>query len=405
MTERMNRNGIALNRYWACLVLMLAAVFSVAAQGKGIAGELMPAINLVNISTNKKSLALGGLSNIVKEKAFGVQIGGLYNHIGDMGRGVAIAGLGNTVLGSYYGMQIGGLWNYNADASKGLMIGGLSNIVGDSFDGMQLAGLTNTAKDTKGVQVAGLANWVKDMYGMQLAGLVNISQDTYGLQLAGLTNITKDVYGLQLAGLTNISQDAFGLQIAGLTNIAKEVYGMQFAGLVNVAKRVKGVQFASILNVAEESDCPIGLINIVKNGSMGVAFTYDMMGNALASFRSGGKFTYGIVGVGLNQHMADKLVLEAGYGVHIPVCKWLQVNNEVKATAPVNTSSTNFAYLLAPSITLWNHCNLFAGASINYLMADKDLDFVPKRELWNRQSADGVHHLYIGYQVGVQYVF
>ena len=164
MTERMNRNGIALNRYWACLVLMLATIFSVAAQGKGIAGELMPAINLVNISTNKKSMTLGGLSNIVKEKAFGVQIGGLYNHIGDMGRGVAIAGLGNTVLGSYYGMQIGGLWNYNADASIGLMIGGLSNIVGDSFDGMQLAGLTNTAKDTKGVQAAGLANWVKDMY-------------------------------------------------------------------------------------------------------------------------------------------------------------------------------------------------------------------------------------------------
>ena len=382
----MNRNGIALNRYWACLVLMLAAVFSVAAQGKDIAGvnakrsseepgselqsvevtrrervaEVMPAINLVSISTNKKSLALGGLSNIVKEKAFGLQIGGLYNHIGSMGRGVAIAGLGNTVLGSYYGMQVGGLWNYNADASKGLMIGGLSNVVGDGFDGMLFAGLTNIAKETRGVQ---------------LAGLVNISQDTYGLQLAGLTNIAKDVYGLQ------------------------------FGGVVNVAKRVKGVQFASILNVAEESDCPIGLINIVKNGSMGVALTYDMMGNALASFRSGGKCTYGIVGVGLNQHMDDKLVLEAGYGVHIPVCKWLQVNNEVKATAPVNTSSTNFAYLLAPSFILWNHCNLFGGASINYLMVDKDLGFVPERELWSKQSADGVHRLYIGYQVGVQYVF
>ena len=371
MTYRMKRNNIAPSRLGACIVLLIAAIFSVAAQGKGITGvntkyspeepvletlsvevtrreriaEAIPAINLVNISTNKKSMVLGGLSNIVKEKAFGLQIGGLYNHIGGMGRGVAIAGLGNTVLGSYYGMQIGGLSNYNADGSIGLMIGGLSNVVGDGFDGMLLAGLANIAKETRGVQ---------------LAGLVNISQD---------------------------------------------IYGLQFAGLVNVAKRVKGVQFASILNVAEESDCPIGLINIVKNGSMGVAVTYDMMCNALASFRSGGKCTYGIVGVGLNQCVTDKLVLEAGYGVHIPVCKWLQVNNEVKATAPINTSSTNFAYLLAPSITLWNHCNLFGGASINYLMADTDLDFVPKHELWNKQSADGVHRLYIGYQVGVQYVF
>ena len=401
MTDRMNKNGIVLNRFWACMVLMLVAVFSVAAQGGEIAGvnakhgpedsaselqsvevtrrervaEGMPVINLVNISTNKKSLALGGLANIVKEKALGLQIGGLYNHIGSMGRGVVIAGLGNTALGSYYGMQIGGLWNYNANASKGLMIGGLSNVVGDDFDGMLLAGLTNIAKETKGIQLAGLGNWAKDMYGAQLAGLVNISQDAYGLQLAGLTNIAKDVYGLQTAGV------------------------------VNVAKRVKGVQFASILNVAEESDYPIGLINIVKSGSMGVALTYDMMGNALASFRSGGKCTYGVVGVGLNQHMAGKLVLEAGYGVHIPACKWLQVNNEVKATTPVNTSSTNFAYLLAPSITLWDHYNLFGGASINYLIADKDLGFVPERELWNKQSADGVHRLYIGYQVGVQYVF
>ena len=366
MTDRMSWNNIVLHRVGACMVLMLAVVFSVAAQEQATLkysnepaselqsvevarreriAEVMPAINLVNISTNKKSMALGGLSNIVKEKAFGVQIGGLYNHIGGMGRGVAIAGLGNMVLGSYYGMQIGGLWNYNADGSKGLMIGGLSNIAGDDFDGIQLAGLANIAKEAKGIQLAGLAN------------------------------------------------------------IAKDVYGLQFAGLVNVAKRVKGVQFASILNVAEESDCPIGLINIVKNGSMGVALTYDMMGNALASFRSGGRCTYGIVGVGLNQYMADKLVLEAGYGVHIPVCKWLQVNNELKATAPINTSSTNFTYLLAPSITLWNHCNLFGGASINYLMAATNLDFVPEREFWSKQSADGVHRLYIGYQVGVQYVF
>lgn len=381
----MNRNTIARKRAWTCMVLMLASVFSVVAQVelKGVdternseepapeahsvevarrvrVAEVTPAINLVNISTNKKSLALGVLSNIVKEKAFGVQLGGLYNHIGGMGRGVAIAGLGNTVLGSYCGMQIGGLSNYNADGSIGLMIGGLSNIVGGGVDGMQLAGLGNIAKDTEGVQ---------------LAGLVNISQDTYGLQLSGVANIAEDVYGLQLAGL------------------------------VNVAKRVKGVQFASVLNVAEESDFPIGLVNIVKNGCMGVALTYDIVGNMLVSFRSGGRYAYGIVGVGCNRQLVDRVVAEAGYGIHIPICKWLQVNNEVKATAPINTSSVNFAYLLAPSVTLWDHCNLFGGASVNYLMANTASTFMPKHELWQKQSADGVHRLYIGFQVGVQYVF
>ena len=367
----MRNNRIVFNRIMTSVVLVFIATLSLSAkerednldiqkqENKEVA-ELIPAINLVTISTNQRSLALGGLSNFVREEAFGVQIGGLYNYIGDMGRGVAIAGLCNTTLGTYYGMQMGGLWNYNAEDSKGLMVGGLGNAVGDGFDGMQLAGLANIAEEMKGVQLAGLTNFAGDVYGMQLAGL---------------------------------------------TNIAKDVYGLQFAGLVNVAKRVKGVQFASILNVAEESNCPIGLINIVKNGSMGVAFTYDVMGNALVSFRSGGRYTYGIIGVGYNQQTIEKVMAEAGYGVHIPVCEWLQVNNEVKATSPINTSSVNFGYLLAPSITLWEHCNLFGGASINYLMSDMNLDFVPGCELWNKQSADGVQRLYIGYQVGVQYVF
>ncbi|MBR4311852.1 MAG: hypothetical protein IKT86_00735 [Bacteroidaceae bacterium] len=382
----MGNNHIVFNRFMTSVGLIFIAALSLSAkehednldiqkqESKDVV-ELIPAINLVNISTNQRSMALGGLSNIVREKAFGVQIGGLYNHIGSMGRGVAIAGLGNTVLGSYYGMQMGGLWSYNAEDSKGLMMGGLGNVAGDGFEGMQLAGLANIAEEMKGVQ---------------LAGLVNISQDVYGLQFSGLTNVAKDVYGLQFAGLVNV---------------AKDVYGLRFAGLVNVAKRVKGVQFASILNVAEESNCPIGLINIVKNGSMGVALTYDVMGNALVSFRSGGRYTYGIIGVGCNQQTIEKIVAEAGYGVHIPVCEWLQVNNEVKATSPINTSSVNFGYLLAPSITLWEHCNLFGGASVNYLMSDTNLDFVPGYELWDKQSADGVQRLYIGYQVGVQYVF
>ena len=367
----MRNNRIVFNRIMTSVVLVFIATLSLSAkerednldiqkQANKEVAELIPAINLVTISTNQRSLALGGLSNFVREEAFGVQIGGLYNYIGGMGRGVAIAGLGNTTIGTYYGMQMGGLWNYNAEDSKGLIMGGLGNAVGDDFDGMQLAGLTNIAKEMKGVQLAGLTNFAGDVYGMQLAGL---------------------------------------------TNIAKDVYGLQFAGLVNVAKRVKGVQFASILNVAEESNCPIGLINIVKNGSMGVAFTYDVMGNALVSFRSGGRYTYGIIGVGCNQQTIEKVVAEAGYGVHIPVCEWLQVNNEVKATSPINTSSANFGYLLAPSITLWENCNLFGGASVNYLKSDTNLDFVPGFELWNKQSADGVQRLYIGYQVGVQYVF
>ena len=419
------------------------------------AAEVIPSVNIIGVSNNRKSLALGALGNVVREKAYGLQIAGLSNHVGDMGGGVAIAGLSNTSGGSYYGMQISGLWNRASEDSKGIMVCGLCNMIGGDYDGVQVGGLSNKAqemrgiqvsglgnitrgvmgiqvaglgnitRDTRAIQVAGLTNISKELYGIQISGLTNISQDAYGLQLAGLTNISKDLYGIQISGLTNIAQDTYGLQLAGLFNVshdlygiqlaglfncAKDVYGLQFAGLVNVAKRARGVQFATILNVAEESDFPIGLINIIKQGDKGVALTYDMLGNAVMSFRSGGKYTYGILGVGYNTQIEERLVVEAGYGLQVHVCRWLDVNNEFKATTMGYNSGytrSNFSYLLAPSLTLWRHCNLFAGPSINYFMSDKAsaATLLPNAGLWRKEGDRGIGQLYLGYQVGVQYVF
>ena len=368
---------------------------TVAVSRRKQAAEVIPSVNIIGVSNNRKSLALGGLGNVVREKAYGLQIGGLYNHVGDMGGGVAIAGLANTTLGSYYGVQLGGLWNYTSHDTKGVMIGGLANWVNSGFDGIQLGGLANITRDTRAIQVA---------------GLTNISKELYGIQISGLTNISRDAYGLQLAGLSNVSHDLYGLQLAGLFNCAKDVYGLQFAGLVNVAKRARGVQFAAILNVAEESDFPIALINIIKDGDKGVALTYDMLGNAVMSFRSGGKYTYGILGMGYNTQIEERLVVEAGYGLQVPVCRWLDVNNEFKATTMGYNSGytrSNFSYLLAPSLTLWRHCNLFAGASINYFMSDRAsaATLLPNAGFWRKEGDRGIGQLYLGYQVGVQYVF
>ena len=398
---------------------------TVAVSRRKQAAEVIPSVNIIGVSNNRKSLALGALGNVVHEKAYGLQIAGLSNHVGDIGRGVAIAGLSNTSGGSYYGMQISGLWNTASEDSKGIMVCGLCNMIGGDYDGIQVAGLGNITRDARAIQVAGLTNISMGLYGIQISGLTNISQDAYGLQLAGLTNISKDVYGLQVGGLKNISRDAYGLQLAGLSNVshdlygiqlaglfncAKDVYGLQFAGLVNVAKRAKGVQFATILNVAEESDFPIGLINIIKKGDKGVALTYDILGNAVMSFRSGGKYAYGILGVGCNALIEERLVVEAGYGLQIPVCRWLDVNNEFKATTMGYNSGytrSNFSYLLAPSLTLWRHCNLFAGASINYFMSDRAsaATLLPNAGLWRKEGDRGIGQLYLGYQVGVQYVF
>ena len=321
---------------------------------------------LVGISKNERSLALAGISNVIANNATGLQIASVSNYIGNAGYGIAVAGVTNINKGSYNGIQVSGVYNYSGSGN--------------------------------GIAVAGVANMSKGSYnGIQASGVYNYSGSGNGIAVAGVANTSKDSY--------------IGLQLSGVTNIAGDVKGLQFAAVANIAKKVKGVQFATILNVAEESDFPIAFINIIKNGKMGVALSYDMMNNAMLSFRSGGKYTYGILGVGYNNLVNDgsKVVAEAGYGIHIPITDWIEINNEFKATSLGFSNDKvcyNASYLLAPSFTFLNHYNVFGGASFNYLNTNyvNSNDLMPNNYFW---SKDGNYNqrMYIGYQIGLQYVF
>ena len=321
---------------------------------------------LVGISKNERSLSLSCLSNIVANDATGLQIAGISNHIGNKGYGIAVAGIANTA-GFYNGIQIGGISNFTKDSNIGLQIG----------------------------------------------GIVNYSGSTKGLMLGGIANITKDSnIGLQIGGIVNYSGSAKGLMLGGISNISGDFTGFQLAGVMNVAKNVKGVQFASIINIADDSDFPIAFINIIKNGKMGVSLSYDILNNTVLSFRSGGKYTYGILGVGYNAKVNDgsKIMAEAGYGIHIPVNHLFEINNEFKATSvgfSNDKTCYNFAYLLAPSVTFWNHYNIFGGVSFNYLNSNYEdsNDLLPKKYLWSKDTNDNAQRMYIGYQIGLQYVF
>ena len=321
---------------------------------------------LVGISKNERSLSLSCLSNIVANDATGLQIAGISNHIGNKGYGIAVAGIANTA-GFYNGIQIGGISNFTKDSNIGLQIGGIANYSGS----------------------------------------------TKGLMLGGIANITKDSnIGLQIGGIVNYSGSAKGLMLGGISNISGDFTGFQFAGVMNVAKNVKGVQFASIINIADDSDFPIAFINIIKNGKMGVSLSYDILNNTVLSFRSGGKYTYGILGVGYNAKVNDgsKIMAEAGYGIHIPVNHLFEINNEFKATSVGFSNEKtcyNFAYLLAPSVTFWNHYNIFGGVSFNYLNSNYEdsNDLLPKKYLWSKDTNDNAQRMYVGYQIGLQYVF
>ena len=322
---------------------------------------------LVGISKNERSLALAGISNVIANNATGLQIASVSNHIGNAGYGIEVAGVTNINKGIYNGIQVGGVYNYSGSGN--------------------------------GIAVAGVANMSKGAYnGIQVSGVYNYSGSGNGIAVTGVANMSKGAYN--------------GLQLSGVTNIAGDVKGLQFAGVMNIAKKVKGVQFATILNVAEESDFPIAFINIIKNGKMGVALSYDNMNNTMLSFRSGGKYTYGILGVGYNNKVNDgsNIVAEAGYGIHIPITNWLEINNEFKATSLGFSNDKvcyNASYLLAPSFTFLNHFNVFGGANFNYLYSNyvNSDDLFPNKCLWEKDSNDNKQRMIIGYQIGLQYVF
>lgn len=322
---------------------------------------------LVGISKNERSLALAGIGNIIANDATGLQIAGVANYIGNNGYGIAVAGISNTVMQSY-----------------------------------------------KGIQIAGVANYSSSGIGLQIAGVTNINNGAnVGAQISSVANINNGAaMGLQISGITNINNGSFiGLQLSSVANVAGDVKGLQLSGVMNKAKKVKGVQFATLLNIAEESNFPMAFINIIKNGKMGIALTHDILNNKVVSFRSGGKYTYGILGFGFNKKITkdNKLVAEAGYGLLIPITKWLEINNELKATMTGlgSETSNNFGYFLSPSLILLEHYNFFAGVSINYFNSNSvnSESILPDNCFWSKDGSDYKHRMFVGYQIGVQYVF
>lgn len=322
---------------------------------------------LVGISKNERSLALAGIGNIIANDATGLQIASVFNHIGNNGYGIAVTGVSNTVMQSY-----------------------------------------------KGIQIAGVANYSGSGLGIQIAGVTNINNGAnIGAQISGVANINNGAaMGLQISGVTNINNGSFiGLQLSSVANIAGDVKGMQLSAVMNKAKKVKGVQFATLLNIAEESNFPIAFINIIRNGKMGVALTHDILNNKVVSLRSGGKYTYGILGFGFNNKITEgnRLVAEAGYGIHIPITEWFEINNELKATMTGlgSETSNNFGYFLSPSLTLLEHYNFFAGVSVNYFNSNSinSESILPNNSFWSKDGNDYIHRMYVGYQIGVQYIF
>ena len=315
----------------------------------------------------------------------------------------AIAGLSGGESGlALYG--IGGIIKGNG---KGFMSSGIWTDIHGTLEGVQMSGVFNRAKDaSKGAQFAGVFNLSEWAAPVQMAGVLNKAKQAGAIQAAGVANLTNTLEGIQISGIANVSAKVKGSQFAGIANVADTVEGFQLAGIVNKAKTVRGVQLAGILNIADSSDYPIAIVNLIKNGEKRVGISTDEALNTMASFRSGGRKLYGIVGLGTNLNYETSLYgFESGLGLKLINKHSFRLDVET-----LNVFLTDFHGLeynksgvrLLPSLALSHRIQLYGGPSVNYTVHNiQDADLI-KLPLWESSPRDLDKSVHVGYTFGIQ---
>lgn len=318
----------------------------------------------------------------------------------------AIAGISSAELS----FCAAGVTNIVLDKSQGVLIAGFSNHVRNRVTGLQAAGFMNTVRHhSKGVQAAGFLNISGHMKGAQLSGFVNIALDNVkGFQGAGFYNLSMGkTRGAQIAGFMNNAGNVAGVQLAGFMNTAENV-NTQAAGFINKAKKVKGVQLSGFMNIADSSDYPIGFVNIVKKGYKSLGITMYDGNTTMATFRSGGRVMYGVVGMGINHKRFEPLyALEGGIGANINISKLFRV--KLEGTSTSYTDFEDEIYLksslrILPAVSLGNRLELFAGPTINSVQSDDyDGKGISNNYIWSNYDWGTFNGLYIGFAAGMHF--
>jgi len=311
--------------------------------------------------------------------------------------GASFSGISTIVRGNASGLQVAGFFNHIKHQASGAQFAGVLNTYG-SGDGFAIAGFGNIAAgQVKGAQISGFANLAKDVEGIQIGGFMNKAANLAGSQFAGFTNIAKSV------GAT---------QVAGFMNTAKDVKGSQIAGFINIAKKVKGAQIAGFINVADSSDFPIGIINLVKNGEKSIALTTDENLTTLATFRSGGKKLYGIIGIGYNFENTEAVyAFEVGLGAHLFQSNSFRVNAELAAGSLENFKKGDYfksSLRILPAFKISPNIEIFAGPALNFINTDSyEGRTLTKKYIksWESKWGNNLNALYLGYTGGIQFIF
>ena len=355
--------------------------------------------------------ALYALSVSAQDKHAPIHIGLIYPlstngiHAGEYSNTISLHAI-TGVSASEEAMAAAGLANIIKHNATGVIAAGFFNQVGGNAEGLVASGfLSNVKEEVKGAQISGFGNISGSVHGLQSAGFFNINRNNLsGAQMAGFFNLSKTT-DAQFAGFINIANDVPYTQIAGFINKADDAT-VQLAGFINIAKCAK-VQMAGFINIADSCDYPIGFINIVKKGEKIIGLSVDESATVLASFRSGGRILYGIVGVGYNLNTVDLMyAFEAGIGAHLPISKIFRINFEAATTGLVNFDTDGnykFAVRALPSVKLGDKWELFAGPTVSFLnMNIGGNDQFEGYSLWTGSDWDRDYGLSLGAIGGIQ---
>lgn len=158
----------------------------------------------------------------------GVQ-GAAFNWVGGDAYGVQFGGVGNVVKGTAAGIQLACGANYSSGEMLGVQAGGLFNLNG-VFCGLQLAAVNRNVNSGCGLQL-GVWNTAENDFVGGSFGIINYSENMTGLQVGFVNYAVQAGEGLQV-GVFNAAGKYCGLQL-GLLNLVNDGERPYIAPFVN----------------------------------------------------------------------------------------------------------------------------------------------------------------------------
>lgn len=291
------------------------------------------------------------------------------------------------------------------------------------FIGLWSTNGDDTDKTTNNISIALIYSDVYRINGLSISPFSKIMKMN-GLQI-GASQGASEMNGVQI-GMGNGAGTLKGVQIGMFNTIGEKSGGVQL-GIFN-SRKSSGLQIGFV-NFADENDYPIGLVNIIKNGDMYVGLMTDEMSSATATFRSGGKYLYGIVGFGYSfASSLNHWITEGGIGVHVPVIpNRLRIDSEItasmiskiygrihwgdpeeaekKAEEYNYKQASRYTVRILPTYRFGKRIELFGGPSLNYLQSHcmENTKIFPSNYMWRKFTSSSLKQIYWGWTIGVQY--